>query len=63
MKKRDLKIIAQKIINCEREIALGKDVQSNEDKIELYMKNLSPADLMQVIFQIEKISIDNKEKF
>lgn len=63
MKKRDSKIIAQKIINCEREIALGKDVQSNEDKIELYMKNLSPADLMQIIFQIEKIGIDNKEKF
>ncbi len=63
MKKRDIKIIAQKIINCEREIALGKDVQSNEDKIELYMKNLSPADLVQIIFQIEKTGIDNKENF
>lgn len=63
MKKRDIKVIAQKIINCEQEIALGKDVQSNEEKIESYMINLSPTDLMQVIFQIESTGIDNKKNF
>lgn len=53
MKKRDIQIIGQKIINAEREIALGKDVQSNEDKIQKYMENLSPADLLAVTFYVE----------
>ena len=53
MNKRDIRIIGQKIINAEREIALGKDVQSNEDKIQKYMENLSPADLLAVTFQVE----------
>jgi predicted small secreted protein len=53
MNKRDIQIIGQKIINAEREIALGKDVQSNEDKIQKYMENLSPADLLAVTFYVE----------
>jgi len=53
MKKREIQIIGQKIINAEREIALGKDIQSNEDKIQKYMENLSPADLLAVTFYIE----------
>ena len=57
MKKNDLKIIAQKILNAEREIDLGKDVQSNEDKIQNYMSTLSQYDLVQLILLMEK-SID-----
>lgn len=53
MNKRDIRIIGQKIINAEREIALGKDVQSNEDKIQKYMENLSPADLLAVTYYVE----------
>jgi len=53
MKKREIQIIGQKIINAEREIALGKDIQSNEDKIQKYMENLSPADLLAVTFYVE----------
>lgn len=57
MKKNDLKIIAQKILNAEREIDLGKDVQSNEDKIQNYMSTLSQYDLVQLILLMEK-SVD-----
>ena len=54
MNKKDIQIIGQKIINAEREIALGKDVQSNEDKIQKYMENLSPADLLAVTMYVEE---------
>ena len=53
MNKKDIQLIGQKIINAEREIALGKDVQSNENKIQNYMENLSPADLLAVTFYVE----------
>lgn len=62
MNKRDVQIIGQKIINAEREIALGKDVKSNEDKIETYMKNLSPWELIQVTLYVEDC-IDNNKNF
>ena len=58
MKKRDIQIIGQKIINAEREIALGKDSKSNEDKIYNYMKNLSPHELIAITAYIEQ-HIDN----
>ena len=54
MNKKDIQIIGQKIINAEREIALGKDVQSNEDKIQKYMENLSPTDLLTVVDYVGK---------
>ena len=54
MNKKDIQLIGQKIINAEREIALGKDVQSNEDKIQNYMENLSPADLLAVVMYVEE---------
>lgn len=65
MKKRDIRIIGQKIINAEREIALGKNVQSNEEKIQLYMECLSPKDLVMVTLYVENFlgSIDNKKNF
>ena len=54
MNKKDIQLIGQKIINAEREIALGKDVQSNENKIQNYMENLSPADLLAVVMYVEE---------
>ena len=65
MKKRDIQIIGQKIINAEREIGLGKDIQSNEAKIQSYMECLSPQDLIMVTLYVENFlgSIDNKKNF
>ena len=62
MKKEEIQIIGQKIINAEREIALGKNVKSNEDKIEIYMKNLSPWDLFVITLYVEN-HLDNQEIF
>ena len=62
MNKKEIQIIGQKIINAEREIALGKNIEFNEDKIETYMKNLSPWDLIAVTLYVEE-HIDNNEKF
>ena len=62
MKKEEIQIIGQKIINAEREIALGKNVKSNEDKIEMYMKNLSPWDLFVITLYVEN-HLDNQEIF
>lgn len=62
MKKEEIQIIGQKIINAEREIALGKNVKSNEDKIESYMKNLSPWDLFVITLYVEN-HLDNQEIF
>lgn len=62
MKKRDIQLTAQKIINAEREIALGKDVKSNENKIQTYMTNLSPTDLCAIILYIEQ-HLDNQKNF
>lgn len=62
MKDKDLKNLAQAIFDAEQEIGLGKNVQSNEDKIEQYMKNLSPGELVKLIYYIEKL-FDNKEIF
>lgn len=64
MNKKEIKIISQKIINAEQEIALGKNVQFNKDKIEKYMESLSPTDLVNVMLYLEnKIGIDNNEIF
>lgn len=54
--------IAQIIVKAEREIALGKDVQFNKDKIEYYMTSLSFPDLCAVILIVENL-FDNNEKF
>ena len=62
MKKEEIQIIGQKIINAEREIALGKNVKLNEDKIEMYMKNLSPWDLFVITLYVEN-HLDNQEIF
>ena len=57
MNKKELKVIAQKVINAEREIRLGKDVQFNEEKIQNYLQSLPLNDLVKVTMYI-----DNKEK-
>jgi len=62
MKNKDIQIIAQKIINAEREISLGKDVKSNQDKIQSYMTKLSPTDLIAVVLYLEE-HLDNQENF
>ena len=62
MNKENIQIIGNKIINAEREIALGKNIKSNEAKIEIYMNNLSPLDLLQVTLYVENY-IDNQEIF
>lgn len=62
MKTSEIARIGQKIINAEREIALGKNIESNEDKIEMYMKNLSPLDLFTLMLYIEN-HLDNQEIF
>ena len=61
--KKEIKIIGQRIINAEREIALGRDSKSSEDEIENIMKNLSPEDLMDLVFYLENELLDNKENF
>lgn len=58
MRKQELKIIAQKIINAEREIKLGKDIELNEEKIQNYMQTIPLNDLIKVTEYI-----DNKEIF
>lgn len=58
MRKQELKIIAQKIINAEREIKLGKDIELNEKKIQNYMQTIPLNDLIKVTEYI-----DNKEIF
>jgi hypothetical protein len=55
MKKKDIILLATKIANAEREIQLGKNIESNERKIEIYLQNLSPTDLIKVVLEIEKI--------
>ena len=62
MKEQEIQEIAQKIICAEKNIALGKDVQLNEAKIETYMKNLSPINLIKVVMYIED-HLDNEENF
>ena len=62
MNKENIQIIGNKIINAEREIALGKNIESNEAKIETYMNNLSPLDLLQVTLYVENY-IDNQKIF
>ena len=61
--KKEIKIIGQHIINAEREIALGRDNKLHEDEIENYMKNLSPTDLMDLVFYLENELLDKKENF
>jgi len=58
MRKQELKIIAQKIINAEREIELGKDIELNEEKIQNYMQTIPLNDLIKITEYI-----DNKEIF
>jgi len=58
MRKQELKIIAQKIINAEREIKLGKDIELNEEKIQNYMQTIPLNDLIKITEYI-----DNKEIF
>ena len=58
MRKQEQKIIAQKIINAEREIKLGKNIELNEEKIQKYMQNLPLNDLIKITEYI-----DNKEIF
>ncbi len=55
---KEIKRIAKKIIALEKELKLGKNVKSNEQKIEEIMKSLSLEEMLeldQIICQKEKI--------
>ena len=53
--KKELLSVVKEIVTAEREIELGKNIKSNEDKIEIYLRNLSPKDLVKVVLEVEKI--------
>lgn len=48
MKNKDIKILADKIIECERDINLGKNVKENQEKIEAIMLSLTFDDLFKL---------------
>ena len=43
-----IKILAQKIVDLESEIRLGKDVQENQKKIENIVSSLSFEDMIRI---------------
>lgn len=49
-----IKFIVEKIVKAEKEIALGQNVQENEDKISKIMSSLSMEDLFEVNSYIER---------
>lgn len=48
MNRTKLRVIANNIILCEREIEQGKDVEFNQNKIEKYMSMLSMEDVLRM---------------
>lgn len=53
--KQKLKNMAQEIIEAEQEIRMGKNIKSNEDKIEFYMSTLSQSDLLELCLYLEEV--------
>lgn len=49
-----IKRIAQKIVNLEKELQLGKNVKENQQKIEDIMSSLSVEDMLQIDEYITK---------
>ena len=49
-----IKRIAQKIVNLEEELQLGKKVKENQQKIEDIMSSLSVEDMLQIDEYITK---------
>lgn len=49
-----IKRIAQKIVNLEEELQLGKNVKENQQKIEDIMSSLSVEDMLQIDEYITK---------
>lgn len=48
MNRTKLRVIANNIILCERDIEQGKDVEFNQNKIEKYMSMLSMEDVLRM---------------
>lgn len=55
MRKEKIDEAVREIAAAEREIALGKNVKSNEAKIESYMNSLTTREVLAVIIKLEDI--------
>lgn len=49
-----LKILAQKIVDAERELQLGKNVKENQKKIENIMTSLSLSEMIELDIYISE---------
>lgn len=49
-----IKMLAEEVAAAEKQIQLGKDVKSNQEKIENIMCSLEPEELQVLIYLISK---------